>query len=90
MLDTPNAITTADFEDGCRSAASTSWATMTRAYTALIAWNDGEEPLDGVDRLRARQGGYVYTGISFFRELPAGVPGAYRLFANLISSRAAQ
>jgi hypothetical protein len=29
----------------------------------------------------------VYTGISFFRELPAGVPGAYRLFANLISKR---
>ena len=34
------------------------------------------------------KGRYVYTGISFFRELPAGVPGAYRLFANLISKRA--
>jgi len=31
------------------------------------------------------KGHYVYTGLSFFRELPAGVPGAYRLFANIIS-----
>ncbi|MFT4942574.1 MAG: hypothetical protein ACI8RH_000302, partial [Flavobacteriales bacterium] len=30
-------------------------------------------------------GYYIYTGLSFFRELPAGVPGAYRLFANIIS-----
>jgi hypothetical protein len=31
------------------------------------------------------KGVYVYTGLAFFRQLPAGVPGAYRLFANLIS-----
>jgi hypothetical protein len=31
------------------------------------------------------KGHYIYTGISFFRELPAGVPGAYRLFANILS-----
>jgi len=31
------------------------------------------------------KGYYVYTGLSFFREFPAGVPGAYRLFANLLS-----
>jgi hypothetical protein len=33
------------------------------------------------------KGNYIYTGLSFFRELPAGVPGAYKLFANLLSYR---
>jgi hypothetical protein len=33
------------------------------------------------------RGRYVYTGLAFFRQLPAGVPGAYRLFANLIAER---
>jgi LmbE family N-acetylglucosaminyl deacetylase len=56
-------------------------------FTALIACSDaGEAPLKG-GLLVARYGrGYfVYTGLSFFRQLPAGVPGAYRLFANLVS-----
>ena len=46
----------------------------------------GEEPLAG--RLlvaRHGKGTFVYTGLAFFRQLPAGVPGAYRLFANLIA-----
>jgi hypothetical protein len=34
---------------------------------------------------KSGKGYYVYTGLDFFRQLPAGVPGAYRLFANLIS-----
>ncbi|HEY4299635.1 MAG TPA: PIG-L family deacetylase [Candidatus Didemnitutus sp.] len=56
-------------------------------YTAILAMNDpGEAPLQG-SLLVARDGkGYfVYTGLSFFRQLPAGNPGAYRLFANLLS-----
>ncbi len=58
-------------------------------YTPLIAWNDpGEQPLNGgLVTCDYGKGRYVYTGISFFRQLPAGVPGAYRLFANLISKR---
>ena len=35
-----------------------------------------------------RQGRYVYTGLAFFRQLPAGVPGAYRLFVNLLAAGA--
>ena len=35
--------------------------------------------------VRHGKGAFVYTGLAFFRQLPAGVPGAYRLFANLIS-----
>jgi hypothetical protein len=58
-----------------------------RAPDPLIACSDpGEAPLKG-GLLVAHYGrGYfVYTGLSFFRQLPAGVPGAYRLFANLVS-----
>jgi len=59
-------------------------------YTPLIAWNDpGEQPLNGgLITCDHGQGRFIYTGLSFFRQLPAGVPGAYRLFANLISPRA--
>ena len=59
----------------------------TTHFTPLIACNDiGEAPLKG-GLLVAHYGkGYfVYTGLSWFRQLPAGVPGAYRLFANLLS-----
>ena len=58
-------------------------------YTPLLAMHDpGEAPLQGgllVAPLGT--GTYVYTGLSFFRQLPAGVPGAYRLFANLLALR---
>ena len=57
------------------------------AFQAPLSTNDpGEKPSDG-SLLIAKygKGHYVYTGLSFFRELPAGVPGAFRLFANLIS-----
>jgi hypothetical protein len=61
-------------------------------YTPLIAWNDpGEQALTGgLITCDHGQGRFIYTGISFFRQLPAGVPGAYRLFANLISPRASK
>jgi len=57
------------------------------AYTPLLEMHDpGEPPLQGA-LLEAvlGKGTYVYTGLSFFRQLPAGVPGAYRLFANLLA-----
>ena len=56
-------------------------------FTPILASGDpGEAPLRG-GLLVARHGkGYfVYTGLAWFRQLPAGVPGAYRLFANLVS-----
>ncbi len=57
------------------------------AYTPLLEMHDpGEPPLQGGLLLAALgRGTYVYTGVSFFRQLPAGVPGAYRLFANLLA-----
>ena len=57
------------------------------AYTPLLEMHDpGEPPLFGGLLVAAvGQGTYVYTGLSFFRQLPAGVPGAYRLFANVLA-----
>lgn len=57
------------------------------AFTALLAMHDPGEPPLRSSLLVARhgRGHYVYTGVAFFRQLPAGVPGAWRLFANLVS-----
>ncbi len=57
-------------------------------FTPLLACNDpGEDPQKG-GLLRAQygKGTYIYTGYAFFRQLPAGVPGAVRLFVNILSA----
>jgi LmbE family N-acetylglucosaminyl deacetylase len=87
-LNVPNRIVAADF-DGWVQERGLDFASEwdTGHFTALLACSDtGEAPLKG-GLLVAQYGrGYfVYTGLSFFRQLPAGVPGAYRLFANLVS-----
>ena len=89
LLNTPNKITTADFDGWVQERGLYFCGSLDPHYTPLIAWNDpGEEPLSGgLISCEYGKGRYVYTGISFFRQLPAGVPGAYRLFANLISKR---
>ena len=58
-------------------------------YTAILTMNDpGQAPQQGsLIVANYGKGKYVYTGLSFFRELPAGVPGAFRLFVNLIAKR---
>lgn len=59
-------------------------------YTPLLELSDpGEAPLRGALLIASLgKGTYVYSGLSFFRQLPAGVPGAYRLFLNLLDVRA--
>jgi hypothetical protein len=84
----PNRIGPADF-DGWVQERGLDFASEWDAehLTALVALSDlGEPPLKG-GLLVAHYGRgiFVYTGLSFFRQLPAGVPGAYRLFANLVS-----
>jgi len=87
VLNTPNKITNDDFAGWVQERGiyfPSEWATN---FTAILACHDpGEEPLKG-SLLVAKygQGYFVYTGLVFFRQLPAGVPGAYRLFANLVS-----
>ncbi len=87
VLNTPNKITAADMEGWVQERGiyfPTSWD---EHFTPILAAGDpGETPLKG-GLLVAKygRGHFVYTGLVFFRELPAGVPGAYRLFANLVS-----
>jgi LmbE family N-acetylglucosaminyl deacetylase len=87
-LNTPNKITAADFSGWVQERGAYFPSTWEEQhYTALLAMNDpGEAPLKS-SLLVAQHGKgfYVYTGLAFFRQLPAGNPGAYRLFANLIS-----
>jgi len=86
-LNTPNKITDADFAGWVQERGIYFPNQWDDHFTPILACNDpGEAPLKG-GLLVAHYGkGYfVYTGLVFFRELPAGVPGAYRLFANLIS-----
>jgi hypothetical protein len=63
--------------------------TWDAGYRSVLEMNDpGEQPLaGGLLVAPVGQGTYVYTGLSFFRQLPAGVPGAFRLFANLLALR---
>jgi len=89
LLNSPNKITATDFDGWVQERGLYFCGSLDPHYTPLIAWNDpGEQPLNGgLITCDHGKGRYVYTGISFFRQLPAGVPGAYRLFANLISKR---
>jgi LmbE family N-acetylglucosaminyl deacetylase len=87
VLNTPNKITSADFDGWVQERGIYFPNEWDEHFTPILACNDpGEAPLKG-SLLVAQYGkGYfVYTGLVFFRELPAGVPGAYRLFANLVS-----
>ncbi len=86
-LNTPNKITEADFAGWVQERGVYFPSQWDEHFTPMLACNDaGEAPKSG-SLLVAQYGkGYfVYTGLAFFRQLPAGVPGAYRLFANLVS-----
>ena len=87
LLNTPNKITPADFEGWVQERGLYFWSTFGAPYQAILGLKDGSEPEanGGLVYARDGKGVYIYTGLSFFRELPAGVPGAYRLFVNLIS-----
>jgi len=87
VLNTPNKITSADFDGWIQERGTYFPNQWDEHFTPILACNDpGESPLKG-SLLVADYGSghFVYTGLGFFRQLPAGVPGAYRLFANLIS-----
>ncbi len=89
LMNVPNALSATDFEGWIQERGLYFAGELDPAYTALVAWNDpGEQPQNGAwivcDHGKGR---FVYTGLSLFRQLPAGVPGAYRILANLVARR---
>ncbi|PQJ73554.1 PIG-L family deacetylase [Polaribacter butkevichii] len=87
LLNFPNKITSEDFKGWVQERGlyfPSSWDT---AYTPVLSMHDKGETAKKGSLLIAKygKGNYMYTGLSFFRELPAGVSGAYKLFANMLS-----
>ena len=87
VLNTPNKITSKDFENWVQEQGLYYPDQWDEAFTPIISSHDeNESPKNGALLVAPYgKGYYIYTGLSFFRELPAGVSGAHRLLANLIS-----
>jgi LmbE family N-acetylglucosaminyl deacetylase len=89
-LNFPNQITAKDFDGWIQERGLYFAADVDSHYTTVLGMHDtGEENSKGSLLVADYgKGKYVYTSLAFFRELPAGVPGAYRLFVNLIAKQA--
>lgn len=87
LLNYPNKITEADFSGWIQERGIYFAQDWDKAYEPIFSAHDPNEAPKQGSLIYARygKGHFMYTGLVFFRELPAGVPGAYRLFANLIS-----
>ena len=87
ILNTPNKITSEDFKGWKQEQGLYYPSEWDSNFTPIISSNDkGEKAKDGAILVaKYGKGNYIYTGISFFRELPEGVPGAFRLLANMIA-----
>ena len=86
ILNAPNKISNKDFENWVQERGLYFPNEWDNQYTPIIGWNDTNESMKNGALLVANygKGSFIYTGISFFRELPAGVPGAFKLFSNII------
>ncbi|MDN3723685.1 PIG-L family deacetylase [Aequorivita sp. SDUM287046] len=87
IMNSPNKISSKDFDGWVQERGlyfPDEWA---KEFTPILGMNDKGEAQTKGSLLVAKygKGHYIYTGLSFFRELPAGVSGAYRLFANMLS-----
>jgi hypothetical protein len=89
LLGKPNRITPADFQGWVQERGlyfANKWDPQYQ--TVVESHDDREKPLEGGELwARYGKGVYIFTAYSWFRQLPAGVPGAYRLFANLLSAK---
>lgn len=87
VLNTPNKITSKDFDNWIQERGIYFANELDKQYETVFLINDAnEKPSDGSLIIgKYGKGNFVYTGLAFFRELPAGIPGAYRLFVNLLS-----
>jgi LmbE family N-acetylglucosaminyl deacetylase len=91
-LTTPNALSARDFDGWVQERGLYFAEKWDPRYETVLSMNDpGEKALaGGLLWARHGKGTFVYTGLAFFRQLPAGVPGAYRLFANLLAGGGAR
>lgn len=89
IFNTPNNITQKDFQDWIHERGLYFAGEWSSQYTPLLSGHDPNEPSrkGGLLVTNYGKGAFVYTGYAFFRQLPAGNPGAFRLFANIISYR---
>jgi LmbE family N-acetylglucosaminyl deacetylase len=89
LLNFPNNITLKDFQGWNQERGLYFWSTWDLRYKSVLGLTDPGEPeaAGGLVYAQDGKGLYIYTGLSFFRELPDGVPGAYRLFVNLLSQK---
>jgi len=87
VLKAPNRIAPADFDNWVQERGLYFPSEWDDAFEPILSMCDPDEEPRNSSLLVARygKGYYVYTGLSFFRQLPEGVPGAYKLFANLVS-----
>ncbi|MBR9845333.1 MAG: PIG-L family deacetylase [Algicola sp.] len=87
VLNYPNKITAKDFEGWTQERGLYFPNEWSEEFTPILSMNDKDESVKHGSLLVAKhgKGHYIYTGLSFFREFPAGVSGAYRLFANMLS-----
>ncbi|MFN2443736.1 MAG: PIG-L family deacetylase [Thermoanaerobaculia bacterium] len=89
LLTSPNRITENDFEGWIQERGLYFPGSWSEEYAAPLSMDEpGEQSKRGAVLVGTLgEGTFIYTPISFFRQLPAGVPGAYRLFANLVAAR---
>ncbi|MCB1035288.1 MAG: hypothetical protein KDD47_15785, partial [Acidobacteria bacterium] len=89
IFHSPNLITEADWQDWVQERGLYFAGRWDEAYTPLLAMTDPDQPEQRGSLLVATvgKGTYIYTGLAFFRQLPAGVIGGYRLFLNLLDGR---
>lgn len=87
VLNYPNKILQSDFENWVQERGLYFATDIDKNFTTILSMKDnGEEPQPGsLIIAKYGKGNYVYTGLSFFRQLPAGVSGAYKLLANIIA-----
>ena len=88
LLNKPNKITDADFDNWEQERGLYFAQEWSKEFTPILAGHDKDEKdLQGMLLVApVGEGEFIYTGLSFFRQLPAGVPGAYRLLMNLIAA----
>lgn len=89
LLNWPNKITSKDFEGWVQERGIYFGEKWASEYQPVLAMKDPGETAERMGSLLMApygKGRFIYTGLVFFRQLPAAVPGAYRLFANLISN----